>query len=936
MINIETTQVTYLTRADQTTRYSIPFVYNKNELTDAPELTVTLSGSELAFGTDYTVNESGLQLVSAVEEGLELVITRTSVFEQLRDFQTGLIDPEQIEGGFDDSVMRDQELKRDTQRVADDLATETEERINADTILQDAIDDEANARILADGALQTNIDNEALARSGADTTLQNNIDHEADAREDADAALQASIDTKQDIIPDLATIRNGAAAGAFAVQPEDLAAVATSGSYNDLSNKPTIPSVGAGSITITQGGVTKGSFNVNQSGNTTIDVDVGGGNYTAGTGIDITNDVISVDDPVLVNKTSTANSLVIGESATTTAPLGGTVVVGSNAYSSADRTTAIGWNARAIGESGVAIGTAALARRGAFTVSTRTGGVSLDGAAENEFAFINDNGKFTVISSDGTIPSDRLASGGTVGQILTKSASGMAWNSAPAIDGVQLTSSTTKADLGLSNLYTFKGSVSTYSNLPATGNVVGDVYNVEDTGNNYAWATNGWDSLGGEFTAPVSSVNGMTGAVVLGASDVGALPASGGTMTGNITLGNGANIVPTVSSNAIGSSLHPFSIIYTYTLSSGNQYGRFMIPAADQSTFGFFIALVDAMPTARQDLEAMIFQYMGATDSNYTHGYFYECVTDDNTTWYWKQLDVQPSSGGGSYTAGNGISIDANNEISVADPVLVNRATGTNSVAIGASSGATVANATCVGVWSGSVGAGGVAIGSNAYADTSGSVIINSNPSGNRAGNQDSNTFRWQNANGNYMLFAADGTIPEARLADTTNAQQGDVLTLDSTGNAVWQAGGGGSSYTAGNGIDITNNAISVQMPVKYNDNNAYAIGIVTQLGASVYNSVAIGTGASADTEAVNIGGQGPVPQGTISIGNFQSTPSERGVVLFHTQDSNFNYHTYKMLEADGTVPADRFASTTGLADGNYRLRCTITNGVPTLEWVAE
>jgi hypothetical protein len=47
-----------------------------------------------------------------------------------------------------------------------------------------------------------------------------------------------------------------------------------------------------------------------------------------------------------------------------------------------------------------------------------------------------------------------------------------------------------------------------------------------------------------------------------------------------------------------------------------------------------------------------------------------------------------------------------------------------------------------------------------------------------------------------YEMLSHDGTIPEARLADTTNAQQGDVLTLDSTGNAVWQAGGGGSSPT--------------------------------------------------------------------------------------------------------------------------------------------
>lgn len=43
---------------------------------------------------------------------------------------------------------------------------------------------------------------------------------------------------KQDIISDLATIRSGAAAGATAVQPADLATVATTGDYDDLINKP--------------------------------------------------------------------------------------------------------------------------------------------------------------------------------------------------------------------------------------------------------------------------------------------------------------------------------------------------------------------------------------------------------------------------------------------------------------------------------------------------------------------------------------------------------------------------------------------------------------------------------------------------------------------------------------------------------------------------
>lgn len=171
----------------------------------------------------------------------------------------------------------------------------------------------------------------------------------------------------------------------------------------------------------------------------------------------------------------------------------------------------------------------------------------------------------------------------------------------------------------------------------------GDYAIVESTDTVWVWDSDNTRWVDSDQKGQVTSVNGQTGAVVLAATDVGALPTSGGTMTGTITLGSGANIVANNRLINIGSSQYPISRVYVDTLSGGDQYGRFMVPAADQSTFGFFIALVDPMPTARQDLEAMIFQYMGATDSNYTHGYFYECVTDDNTTYYWKQLNVQPS-----------------------------------------------------------------------------------------------------------------------------------------------------------------------------------------------------------------------------------------------------------------------------------------------------
>jgi hypothetical protein len=58
---------------------------------------------------------------------------------------------------------------------------------------------------------------------------------------DIENVLNQSISSKQDIISDIETIRQGAAKGLTSVQQGTLSAVATSGSYNDLTNKPTIP-----------------------------------------------------------------------------------------------------------------------------------------------------------------------------------------------------------------------------------------------------------------------------------------------------------------------------------------------------------------------------------------------------------------------------------------------------------------------------------------------------------------------------------------------------------------------------------------------------------------------------------------------------------------------------------------------------------------------
>lgn len=78
---------------------------------------------------------------------------------------------------------------------------------------------------------------------------------------------------------------------------------------NEIATLSDIPAVGNGTITITQDGVVKGTFTTNQSSNTTIDLDASGSTYTAGTGIDITNDTISIDTSVVATQTDIANKL---------------------------------------------------------------------------------------------------------------------------------------------------------------------------------------------------------------------------------------------------------------------------------------------------------------------------------------------------------------------------------------------------------------------------------------------------------------------------------------------------------------------------------------------------------------------------------------------------------------------------------------------------
>ena len=65
-------------------------------------------------------------------------------------------------------------------------------------------------------------------------------------------------------------------------------------------------------------------------------------------------------------------------------------------------------------------------------------------------------------------------------------------------------------------VYKYKGSVATTADLPLSGNVLGDVYNVESDGANYAWNSSlatgtlsNWDALGGTTALATATNNGL-------------------------------------------------------------------------------------------------------------------------------------------------------------------------------------------------------------------------------------------------------------------------------------------------------------------------------------------------------------------------------------------------------------------------------------------
>lgn len=313
---------------------------------------------------------------------------------------------------------------------------------------------------------------------------------------------------------------------------------------------------------------------------------------------------------------------------------------------------------------------------------------------------------------------------------------------------------------------------------------------------------------------------------------------------------------------------------------------------------------------------------------------------------------------------------------------------GNNSVALGASAKANSDRAVVVGMNSTVTHQRGIAIGSLVSARADFAIQLGGDSF---TENSDANTFKVANANGNFEMMSADGTIPAERMSATAGTT-GQVLTKTDTGMEWQDASGGdslpdqtdnagkflmtdGTTVSWGNAIknsaedpatdieilttNITDTNILIGGGRKKSESVTNAIAIGSKYSGSPTtagnNAIAIGRDARADENASIAIGFGPYVSvaGGVAIGNWARVSAAGAIQLNarysslceNNEEGTFNVAlgtinggggNYKLLDVDGTIPTNRYATTPTDA-GTYVPKLTIAeDGTATREWGAE
>lgn len=136
----------------------------------------------------------------------------------------------------------------------------------------------------------------------------------------------------------------------------------------------------------------------------------------------------------------------------------------------------------------------------------------------------------------------------------------------------------------------------------------------------------------------------------------------------------GSNPADIGFSNSTYQTVTKWNCVYTDKISSA--YNKFVtVPSVN----GKIALQIDTLPTAASSYEGVIYQYTGATDSTYTNGHFYKCVSDGQTpaTYSWEEV----SMGGGGST-GTTASLVVANWSSNTQTVNVTGVTASNNVIV--------------------------------------------------------------------------------------------------------------------------------------------------------------------------------------------------------------------------------------------------------------
>ena len=203
----------------------------------------------------------------------------------------------------------------------------------------------------------------------------------------------------------------------------------------------------------------------------------------------------------------------------------------------------------------------------------------------------------------------------------------------------------TTIDTKISSVYKYKGSVATYQDLPSSDLTIGDVYNVESDGSNYAWTGTTWDKLGGTidlsgYQTKIDSSHKLDADLVDDTSSTNKFVSASDKTTWN------------------GKYTKPNDGIPSTDLSSAVQTSLGKADTAIQDISGKQdIMQYSTMPTASSSNIGKIIQFTGTTDNTYTNGYFYICV-ESSGNYSWQRIDVQPGS------SSDGVSVNVDNATS--------------------------------------------------------------------------------------------------------------------------------------------------------------------------------------------------------------------------------------------------------------------------------